>query len=429
MKDFSKKGFAGIKWVEVLAILLLAIVLIAIGSAKDLEISIAVAHPDNNIFGKIFQFAGKLPAYALLGSSGVLFFISYEPDGKKDSKILAWLVLILLPLASGLLYGYDDINQFFESASNGKVIACTIGALLVGAVDAVIYFLFRKGDKEEAYKVGVVYLFTGVVLLLLFYLLKKAGMRPRFSWLYANEPESYADYQPWWAFNSTVEEAHPDALQDNFESWPSAHVGLASMTFLTMLMPRINPKLKGKEPDFFVGAFLWILLTGISRLSDGSHFLSDIGFGLFFGALFSFLVCYLVYLPAPKAEEDTPIAPATESQEAKPVSNLVAASTAEESKPAATTPLRRNSTPETPVPAKPQTPAGEPRVIETKPMDKVAPASAAKPQPTPEPLRPIGPTERPKPQIKPLPIEPKNMKRHRGDNENDNMTYLTTDDE
>lgn len=300
MKNALKKEFAGIKYYQAALLLLLALVAIVIGSLKDFAISSAVYKP-GNAFGKFAAYVGPLPAYALFGSTGVLFYINWKGEGNKDSKFLAIICALIFPILAGSLYGYEC----FDSLSN-RYVAALIGVALVGVCDLLLYFLFRHADKDEAYQAGITFLFASAVVILLIYLLKKAGLRPRYYWLTTHDAAK--NYRDWWNFDASVQEAFSSQVtyvQDDFQSWPSAHAAFGGMMVLSALFARLNPKLKGKESYFIYGSLIWCILISAGRLSDGSHFLSDVAFGAFFGVLFSMLVAYLVYLPAPEGEEDS----------------------------------------------------------------------------------------------------------------------------
>jgi membrane-associated phospholipid phosphatase len=294
-----KKTFAGFRFYEVLTVLSVAVILIIVGSFFDLAISKAIAVTDNNYFGLVFGLIGKLPSYAIFGASGVLLFIYLKDENGLFPRTVAWLSLFLCPIVAGALYGYDDVHDQIASLA----VAIAIGILLVGALDAGAFFLFREAPKEEAFKAAVAFFFAFAAIFVLTYLLKIAGMRPRYSWLVDN---GFGNYRDWWAFDSSVADANSAASASSFESWPSSHAALASVTLLSILFPRLCPKLNGKEKIFFVAAFVYTLLVMMARVSDGSHFVSDVGWGLFIGAGISLLVVYLVYdvpLPAKKNPE------------------------------------------------------------------------------------------------------------------------------
>ena len=305
--------FAGVTYLQALILLVFAFAFILVGSFADKAISEKFYAP-NNAFGAIFAYLGPYPGYVLFGSTGVLFYINWIGEKQKDRKILAIVCAVIFPILAGALYGYECISD----AITNRYLAAFVGVLLVGAGEVGMYFLCRHADKDAAYKAGLTFLFAGATVLVLLYLLKKAGLRPRPYWVMANSAS--ADYfRNWWDFDASVKEAFPDAASDAFESWPSAHAGLSGMTVLGVLLCTLNPKLKNKESQFLIGSALFTFIVAIARVSDGHHYVSDVAFGAFFGVLFSFLVAYLVYLPAPE-EEETDEEAASLSRSEKPLS-------------------------------------------------------------------------------------------------------------
>jgi len=283
-----KKKIAGIHLYDFAIVLVLALIAILLGTFRDLQISTSLAHV-GNIFGKIFAVVGKYPGYLIFGSAGILFYVYKKDDEEKGSKAWAYAFLIAIPLAVGALYGYDDLTELISN----KIAAIFVGALAIGAGEVGMYFLFRHANKEAAYNAGMTFLFSAVLVFVTTYLLKNAALRPRYSWLVSVNHLDY--YQTWYAFNSSIKEANSTVDSSNFMSWPSSHVAMASIAVLAALFPKLNKKLEGKEGLCFLAAALWTLIVAIARVSDGSHFLSDVGWGALIGTGFSLLVASLVY--------------------------------------------------------------------------------------------------------------------------------------
>lgn len=291
---------AGIHYYEATVLLLVPLLFIIVGSFADYSIANALYHP-NNFFGNFFAYAGPYPAAVLFGAGGVLFFIDWKSENRQDSKILAIISACIFPILAGALYGYESLS---DGISN-KYLAILLGVIAVGVGDFAFYFLARHADKDEAYRAGVTFLLSGATIMVLIYLLKKAGLRPRFYWMETqSNPADY--FRNWWDFDPTVKEGFADnpLYQDTFfESWPSGHAAFAGTTVLSVVLAKLNPKWKNKASLFLLFSLLWTILVSLARISDGNHFLSDVGFGSFFGILFPLLIIYLVYLPIPSEEE------------------------------------------------------------------------------------------------------------------------------
>lgn len=346
-----KKKIIGIPLIDFALVLALALVAIIVGTFKDLQISESLAHV-GNYFGKIFAIVGKYPGYLLLGSSGILFYVYKKNDAEKGSKAWAYAFLVALPLVAGALYGYDDIQEFITN----KIAAILVGVLAIAVGEIGLYFLFRNADKEEAYNAGMCFLFSAVLVFVTTYLLKNAALRPRYSWLVSSG--DLTNYRTWYAFDSSVREANSTVDSSSFMSWPSSHVAMASVASLSVLFPRLNKKLAGKEWLFFLAAVIWSVIVAAARVSDGSHFLSDVGWGALIGTGFPLLVASLVYPGANEKKETaypaaqpiettraTAAAPIVEPKQAEPrpvetpnTTSIVAPAPAEPAKPIASEP-------------------------------------------------------------------------------------------
>jgi len=281
----------------------ICLVAILLGSFYDLEISQGFVITEN-VFGKVVALAGKYPGYALLALSGLLFFLSRKEKKGTFNVILSWGFLIALGLGAGALYGIDDIDELLDD----KVISALIGVVALAPAELLFYFLFRKADHAEAFNASMAFLFIGVLTIGVSYLLKTAALRPRYSWLF--ETDNLTLYQDWFSFSSAAREANPAFPDSDFASWPSAHTALASVTVAMVLFPRLNSKLAGKQIVFLLASFLWTALVAVGRVSDGSHFISDVGWGALIGLLLSFLVLFVIY-PSPKALVEQPVSPTT----------------------------------------------------------------------------------------------------------------------
>jgi membrane-associated phospholipid phosphatase len=296
-----KKGFANIKYYQAAIGLLIALIFIVIGSFKDLAISQAIASLSNP-FAKFCEYFGSLPGYALLGSVGIFFLLNYDESEGKSSKLLAWACCLIFPLLAGSLYGID----VFEQAFSNRYLQALCGIALVGVFDYLIYLVVRHGDKNQAYTVGLTVLFASITVLALTYLLKKAGLRPRYLFI-LSENNDLSYYRNWWDFDPSVMESFPDVNSSYFESWPSGHAALSALTVLYVLFCPLNKKLQGKESYVIYGSFVFTFLISLGRVMGAAHYVSDVAFGAFFSLLFTFLVIYLVYLPAPVEElEEAP---------------------------------------------------------------------------------------------------------------------------
>lgn len=294
-----KKKIGSIHLYEAAAVITLSLLLIIIGSFCDLSLS-STLFKSQNIYSNLISFIGKLPLYLAIGISGVCLFLSFKTDTQKWVRILGWVLLFLLPLASGLLYGYDDLSESF-----GKIAGIITGVCIIGVLSALFYLVLRKTQTLPALKAGISLLIISVLILLICYLLKKAGARPRYFWIATN---GEVNFRNWWVFDYSLKSSFPDATERVFESFPSGHMAAASVALVYPVISDCIPNQKKwvrRVFDFVpLIALVFIILVGFGRLLDGSHFLSDIGFGLLLGAGISYLVVILLWTPIKHSAKD-----------------------------------------------------------------------------------------------------------------------------
>lgn len=81
---------------------------------------------------------------------------------------------------------------------------------------------------------------------------------------------------------------------DNFKSWPSGNMTIASMMFsLPMLANVMRKRSERKNVICFIIACLYVLIYGYNRIHMTNHFLSDVCFGT--------LITYLIYVAVSEA--------------------------------------------------------------------------------------------------------------------------------
>lgn len=292
MKKFLAKDIAGFKVYEILATLLFSLILIIVGSAADLSISSKVATLGNG-YGKFIDAIGGVPFFSLVGASGILFFLYLKHSADKEMRVLGWVILFLFPLAAGAYYGYDVWRDFVST-----IPAVIIGVVIIYAIDAGLYFLFRKADPEIARKTAIIFLIGSAVVFLAVFACKYLMNRPRYLFLVDTaEGGSLSFYKNWWQSGKEIKTQFPDLPSSYFSSFPSGHSAFAAGAISMAYIPLLNDKLKGKRNWFFYGDIAFAIMVGLGRLLDGSHFLSDIGFAFLFGFGFVYLVAYFVYRP------------------------------------------------------------------------------------------------------------------------------------
>ena len=137
-------------------------------------------------------------------------------------------------------------------------------------------------DPDKLIAVGAAILVAGVVADNINLWLKQVGSRPRYKYLITlQDPKS--EFRNWWQMIPNLA-----GNDDNFKSWPSGNMTIASMMFsLPMLTDVMKKRSLKKNTIAFVLACVFVVVYGYNRIHMTNHFLSDVCFGV--------LITYLVY--------------------------------------------------------------------------------------------------------------------------------------
>ena len=122
--------------------------------------------------------------------------------------------------------------------------------------------------------VGAVILIAGIAADNVNLWLKQAASRPRYKYLITLEDPA-SEYRNWWQMIPNLAGSN-----DNFKSWPSGNMTIASMMFsLPMLTDAMKNRSAKKNTIAFVIACLFVAVYGYNRIHMTNHFLSDVCFG------------------------------------------------------------------------------------------------------------------------------------------------------
>jgi membrane-associated phospholipid phosphatase len=154
--------------------------------------------------------------------------------------------------------------------------------VLYAWVPIVCYFLFDDTEADKLIAVGASILIAGIVADNVNLWLKQVGSRPRYKYLLTlDDPAS--EFRNWW-------EMRPNLVgsNDNFKSWPSGNMTIASMMFsLPMLADVCKKKSMKKNLICFTLACVFVAIYGYNRIHMTNHFLTDVCFGT--------LITYIIY--------------------------------------------------------------------------------------------------------------------------------------
>ena len=270
-----------------------AIIGIVFGSFFDLQISTAIANP-NNGFGLAVSAVGPMLGFAGVAAMGG-GFIAFILKGKYHVALKV-LFGVLAAACFGVAIFYPagewfGVNGFYGAAPEW------VGYLVVIIPEAAAavggYFLFKEYKNDKLWIV-----FCIIIVLLLIALLaviptiKDNMHRPRYRY---GVRTGFVDFHNWWQpfkeyktqkdlYVSSKE--HPifiegwEMTKDEYKSFPSGHTAEASilLTIITFL-PLADESFKKYQMPLFYGACGLVVLVAFARILVGAHYLSDVSTG------------------------------------------------------------------------------------------------------------------------------------------------------
>lgn len=269
---------------SVLAACILGIV---IGSFCDFDINVALAHKTES--GSFFATYGSYFSYCLYPSAGACLYVGLKQKGKRF-HLLAWTLLIL-----GWL-----MAVYYSNSYNGKAVRALLGytagesspalsilswiiwVVLYAWVPFVVIRLVDRNNPDKLIAVGAAILVAGITADNVNLWLKQVASRPRYKYLITLD-DPMSEYRPWWQMIPNLAGSN-----DNYKSWPSGNMTIASMMFsLPMLTDVLKKRSAKKNMIAFCIACIFVLIYGYNRIHMTNHFLTDVCFGT--------LITYLIY--------------------------------------------------------------------------------------------------------------------------------------
>ena len=260
---------------------------IVIGSAWDYDVNVALANKTD--LGAFFATYGSYFSYGLYPATGACLFVGLREKGKRF-QALAWVLLLLgwfMAVYYSNSYNGKAVRALFdykagESCGALSVLSWLFWAVLYAWVPFVTIKLTDRADPDKLIAVGAAILVAGIVADNVNLWLKQVGSRPRYKYLITLE-DPKSEYRNWWEMVPNLAGSN-----DNFKSWPSGNMTIASMMFSRPLLTDVWKKRSaGKNLAAFIIACVFVLLYGYNRIHMTNHFLTDVCFGT--------LITYLLY--------------------------------------------------------------------------------------------------------------------------------------
>lgn len=286
MKSLMKKKLIlGMPLYGFIIIVSLCLIGIIVGSFCDFQINDAIYNKTE--IGNIFATYGSYFAYCLYPAAGMCIFKGLK---KKNLNVLAWTLLVIsyfLAVYYSNQYNGSKVRELFHYDAENPNFLISISAylfwvVLYSWVPLAFYFILDDADARTLIFVGIVILLAGVVSDCVNLWLKQVASRPRYKYLITLDNPKDA-FKNWWEMTP-----YKAGNNDNFKSWPSGNMTIATMM---MSLPLLLSNLKWKNNYIRVVAYCissaYVILYGYNRMHMGNHFLSDVCFGT--------LITYLIF--------------------------------------------------------------------------------------------------------------------------------------
>ena len=257
-----------------------AILGIILGSFFDLNLSTAIANPNNN-FALTVSAIGPTIGFGAVAAMGG-GFIAFILKGKYHIGLK-----ILFGVLAAACYGcavyyagqeYFGINGFY----NEKLEWLGYISVLIPEAAAMFggYHLFKNYKNNTLWIVFCV--IVGVLLLgllLVIPVIKDNMHRPRYRLISVMEEVRFHNWwEPCKEYNYLKDTYN--IAKDNFKSFPSGHTAEASIPLVIItFLPLADGQFKKWQLPSFLGGCALVLLVAFARILAGAHFLSDVSMG------------------------------------------------------------------------------------------------------------------------------------------------------
>ena len=260
---------------------------IIIGSFRDFDINVALA--DKTELGSLFATYGSYFSYCLYPAAGACLYVGLKKKGDRY-RLLAWTLVILgwfMAVYYSNSYNGKVVRSLFgytagESSALLSVLSWLFWAVLYGWVPFAVIRLVDDSNPDKLIAVGAAILIAGIAADNVNLWLKQVASRPRYKYLITLE-DPKSEFRSWWQMIPNLAGSN-----DNFKSWPSGNMTIASMMFSLPMLTDVMKKRSGRKNGIaFALACVFVLLYGYNRIHMTNHFLSDVCFGT--------LITYLIY--------------------------------------------------------------------------------------------------------------------------------------
>ena len=260
---------------------------IIIGSVLDFRINELLANKTS--LGTLFATYGSYFPYCLYPAAGACMFVGLKKKGERYN-LLAWVLLVIgffMAVYYSNNYNGKAVRALLgysagESSAFISVLSWLFWGVLYSWVPLVMVKILDDTNPDKLIAIGAAILVAGIVSDNVNLWLKQVSSRPRYKYLITLE-NPISEYRQWWEMVPNLAGSN-----DNFKSWPSGNMTIASMMFsLPMLADVTRHRSEGKNMRCFVVACIFVMIYGYNRIHMTNHFLTDVCFGT--------LITYLIF--------------------------------------------------------------------------------------------------------------------------------------
>ena len=288
-----KKNIMGMPAACFIGVTAVCIIGIIIGSFCDYGINAALANKTD--IGAFFATYGSYFSYCLYPAAGMCLFKGLMKKGS-NYKMLAWVLLIVgyfMAVYYSNSYNGKNVRELFGySAGESSPLLCILSwgfwVVLYAWVPIACWFILEDVDPDKLIAVGSAVLIAGITADNVNLWLKQVGSRPRYKYLITLD-DPMSEYRNWWQMIPNLAGSN-----DNYKSWPSGNMTIASMMFSLPMLADVSKKRSGMKNAICFGiACVFVIIYGYNRIHMTNHFLTDVCFGT--------LITYLIYAAVSQA--------------------------------------------------------------------------------------------------------------------------------
>ena len=265
------------------SIFMVSAILIALtifGSVFDLEIAHAIyigQTPSENLFGIIVSYIGIIPTFVGWSFLGACILCLSKKQVENPAK-RRWLTVLAI-LLFVISFFYFCTTLYVSNLNAFKVhfaVAYPLGSAILFVAAYFGYKLSQKSEDSELLKKTLFLVAISLVTLLIISATKELMCRPRFRFVLAADNIEY--FKNWWQSGREIKTSLGMGIEsDEFASLPSGHS--AYSMFAIFMFPALSEYIRGikKFKIYLFGlGFAWWVITALSRLTLGAHYLTDV---------------------------------------------------------------------------------------------------------------------------------------------------------